>query len=64
MIDSDDIGNAALFGGMPLLIIFIILYFVFSVPKIEDCHKSGGVILRIEGVDKCVSKESIREIGK
>ena len=62
MIDADDIGNVALFGSIPLLIIVVILYFVFSVPEIKECHKDGGVIVRIEGHDKCV--EPPKEIKK
>ena len=54
MIDADDVSSAALFGSIPLLIIFLIIYFVWSVPEIEQCHKDGGVIVRIEGNDKCV----------
>ena len=54
MIDADDVGSAVLFGGIPLLIIFLIIYFVWSVPEIKQCHKDGGVIVRIEGNDKCV----------
>ena len=54
MIDSDDVGNAGMFGGLFVLIVFLIIYFVFSVPEIDACHSKGGVIVRIEGVDKCV----------
>lgn len=54
MIDADDVGDAALYGGIPLFIIFLIIYFVWSVPEIEQCHQDGGVIVRIEGKDKCV----------
>lgn len=57
MVDIDDVGNAALFGSIPVLIIFIIWYLVFSVPEIEKCHKDGGVIVRIEGQDTCVKKD-------
>lgn len=60
MISEDDIGNAALFGGIPILIIFIILYFVFSKPEIDECHDKGGVIVRIEGEDSCVDKEAFK----
>ena len=54
MIDADDVSSAALFGSIPLLIIFLVWYFVFSVPEIDACHDKGGVIVRIEGNDKCV----------
>ena len=62
MIDADDVGNAALFGSIPILIIFLIIYFVWSVPEIKECHNDGGVIVRIEGKDKCV--EPPKEIKK
>lgn len=64
MIDTDDIGNAALFGSLPILLIVIILYFVFSVPEIDDCHKHGGVIIKIEGKDECVEKDSVKRVIK
>jgi hypothetical protein len=54
MIDADDVGNAGLFGGILLFIIFLVIYLVWSVPEIKQCHKDGGVIVRIEGNDKCV----------
>ena len=54
MIDSDDVSGVALFGSIPLLIIVLVWYFVYSVPEINACHDKGGVIVRIEGNDKCV----------
>lgn len=62
MIDSDDVGNAALYGGLPLLVIFIVLYLVFSKPEIEACHDKGGVIVRIEGNDRCVDAAVLKEV--
>ena len=62
MIDADDVGNAGLFGGIGLFIIFLVIYLIWSVPEIEQCHKDGGVIVRIEGKDKCV--EPLVEIKK
>ena len=59
MVDADDIGNAALFGSIPILIIFVVLYFVFSKPEIEACHEKGGVVVRIEGDDKCIDKAAL-----
>lgn len=64
MIDEDDVGNAFLFGGIPLAVIFLICYLVFSKPQINTCHEKGGVIVRIEGADKCVAKDAMKEIGK
>ena len=54
MVNVDDIGTAALVGSIPLVIILLVWYFVFSVPKIDECHEKGGVIVRVEGTDKCV----------
>jgi hypothetical protein len=54
MIDADDVGIAGAVGGLFVLVIFVVWYLVFSVPEIEQCHKDGGVIVRIEGQDKCV----------
>lgn len=62
MIDADDVSNAALFGGIGLFIIFLVIYLVWSKPEIKKCHDQGGVIIRIEGNDKCV--EPPKEIKK
>lgn len=64
MVDLDDIGNATLFGSIPILIILIIWYLVFSVPEIDKCHDQGGVIVRIEGKDKCIEKDALKEVGQ
>lgn len=65
MIDADDVGNVAMFGSIPLLIIVLVIYFVWSVPEIKECHKDGGVIVRIEGQDKCVEPPTeIKTVGK
>ena len=57
MIDADDVGTVALLGSIPLLIIVVIWYLVFSVPEINKCHEAGGVIVRVEGDDICVKKD-------
>lgn len=62
MIDASDVGNAALFGSIPILVIFIVWYFVFSKPQIEECHKQGGIIVRIEGNDRCVDATALKPI--
>ena len=64
MIDSDDIGNAALFGSIPVLVILVILYFVFSRPEIDACHEKSGVIVRVEGKDVCVDKAVLKPAAK
>lgn len=62
MIDADDVNSAALFGSIPLLIILIILYLVFSVPEIDKCHEKGGKVVRIEGKDQCMDVGALKEI--
>lgn len=54
MIDIEDVGDAGLYGGLLIFIIFVVIYLVWSVPEINACHDKGGVIVRIEGKDKCV----------
>ena len=64
MIDIDDVGEAALYGGIPILIIFIVWYLVFSKPEIEECHAKDGVIVRIEGEDLCIDKSALKPAGE
>ncbi len=64
MINEDDVGDGFLFGGLFVGIIFLVLYFVFSKPEIEACHEKGGVIVRIEGKDKCIEAAALKEIKK
>lgn len=54
MLDADELGNITLFGGLPLIVVAIIWYLVVSVPKMDECHNKGGVIVSVEGDDKCV----------
>jgi hypothetical protein len=62
MIDWDDIDDAMLFGGLILLAIVLLLFFVFSRPKIDACHEKGGVMMKIEGKHKCVDKAVLKEL--
>jgi hypothetical protein len=48
-------------GALLFLIILMTIDLVFSVPSIEKCQENG-VIISIEGTDKCVEKDSIKEI--
>ena len=64
MIDMDDIGNATLFGGLPLLIIFLAFYFLVSKPEIDACHEKAGVIVRIESEDVCVDAAALKPLKK
>lgn len=40
--------------GGSIIVAVIVLYFGFAVPKIKECHIKGGVIVRVDGHDKCV----------
>ena len=62
MIDADDVSNGFVFGGVAVGLIFLLFYLVFSVPEIDECHKKGGQIVRIEGDDKCISTDSLKEV--
>ena len=62
MIDIDDVGDGFMFGGVVLGLIFLVCYLVFSVPKIDKCHEKGGQIVRIEGNDKCIASDALKEI--
>ena len=62
MIDADDVGNAGLFGGLAVFVVFLVWYLVFSVPGIDKCHEKGGQIVRIEGNDKCIASEALKEL--
>jgi ABC-type amino acid transport system permease subunit len=62
MIDASDVNSVALFGSIPVLIIVLIWYFVFSVPEINECHEKGGQIVRIEGADRCMDTSVLKEI--
>lgn len=59
MIDSDDVGNGFLYGGLAIGLILLVLYFVFSKPEIDECEKSGGVIVKSDGKAICVDKKAL-----
>jgi hypothetical protein len=61
MVDADDVGASA-FGGIIIFVIFLIWYLVFSVPEIDKCHEKGGKIVRIEGDDKCIATDALKEL--
>ena len=62
MVDAEDIGSVAMFGSIPLLIIVIVVYLIYSVPEIDKCHENGGKIVRIEGVDQCMDVSALKVI--
>ncbi len=62
MIDANDVSDAGLYGGVALVVVFIVLYLVFSVPEINECHEKGGQIVRIEGKDKCMDTSVLKEV--
>lgn len=61
MVDADDVGASA-FGGIIVFVIFLAIYLIWSVPEIDKCHEKGGKIVRIEGDDKCIAVEALKEI--
>jgi hypothetical protein len=62
MIDINDVGDGFLFGGVVLGVIFLIWYLIFSTPVIDECHKKGGQIVRIEGKDSCMDVTALKVI--
>jgi hypothetical protein len=62
MVDVDDVGGGFLFGGVALGLVLLIWYLVFSVPEIDKCHEKGGKIVRIEGNDKCIAADALKEL--
>jgi hypothetical protein len=64
LIDEDDLGMVALLGGIPILIICLIVYFVWSKPEIDKCHEEGGVIVKIEGKHKCIDAKILQPAKK
>ena len=62
LIDEDDISIIALVGSIPLLILVIILYFMFSRPEIKECHKQGGLMVKVEGKQRCVDADTLKPI--
>lgn len=60
MIDADDVGNGFLFGGILVGIVFLAIYFFFSVPKIDECEKQGGLMVKTARGDAiCVNKDAV-----
>lgn len=62
MIDASDVDSGLLFGGVIVGIIFLIIYLVWSVPEIDQCHEKGGQIVRIEGEDNCMDTSAMKVI--
>lgn len=64
MIDIDDVGNGFLFGGVIVGIIFLVCYFVFSKPIINDCEKNGGMIVKSNGDAVCIDRKALIVVEK
>lgn len=66
MVDIDDVGGAALYGGIAVFVAFVVWYLVFAVPAIindvDACYNKGGQIVRFEGNDKCIATDALRVI--
>lgn len=63
-IDIDDVGDGFLFGGIVIGIIFLICYFVFSSPVVDECEKKGGMIVKSNGDAVCVDKKALISLEK
>jgi hypothetical protein len=66
MIDADDVGDAFWWGGIPLGILFLVIYLVYSVPEIEKCekpstdHPQGGIMVKdARGHEQCIDKNAM-----
>lgn len=59
MIDIDDVGDGFLFGGIIVGIIFLVCYFVFSKPVINECENKGGMIVKSNGDAICIDKKAL-----
>ena len=63
MVNSDDILNNVLLAlSIPVLLVLLVMYFIWSKPVIDACHAKGGNIIRIEGRDKCIDTSVLKEI--
>jgi hypothetical protein len=62
MVDVDDVGDGFLFGGVAIGLILLVWYLAFSKPEIDECHKKGGQIVRIEGKDRCLDTSALKEV--
>lgn len=63
-IDIDDVGDGFLFGGLIVGAIFLILYFAFSKPVINECEQRGGMIVKSDGKAVCIDKSAILKVAK
>lgn len=66
MVDMDDVGEAFWWGGIPLGIIFLVIYLVYSVPEINKCeqpstdHPAGGIMVKdARGNEHCIDKSAM-----
>lgn len=59
MIDSDDVGDGFLYGGVVIGLIFLFIYFHYSKPEIDKCEKAGGVMVKANGDAVCVKKDAL-----
>lgn len=59
MIDSDDVGDGFLYGGIVVGLIFLVIYLVWSKPEIDDCEKKGGIVVKSNGDAVCIDKKAL-----
>jgi hypothetical protein len=59
VIDSDDVGDGFLYGGVIVGLIFLVIYLMFSRPEINKCEQAGGVIVKSNGSTVCIDKGAL-----
>ncbi|MRT30782.1 hypothetical protein [Herbaspirillum sp. CAH-3] len=59
MIDSDDVGDGFLFGGVIVGLIFLVIYIAFSRPEIKACEQNGGAMVKSNGDMICIDKKAL-----
>jgi hypothetical protein len=65
MIDADDVGDA-FWWSIPIGIIFLVIYLIWSVPEIKKCeqptadHPTGGIMVKdARGKEVCIDKSAM-----
>ena len=59
MIDSDDVGNGFLYGGLIVGLVFLAFYLYSSKPIIDECTANGGIMVKSDGKGVCIDKSVI-----
>jgi len=62
MIDEDDVFDSALWGGVGVAIVLLIIYLIFSRPVIDKCKSKGGVMVKANGYYVCVDAKEFSQL--